>query len=198
MEPAGTRPHATPKAALSLRTQERVFAVADDFSFEDEDRPEELFQSPFEGDEDIPKGSDDLDEKEVKVAGVYEQHDQAGMQPSAFVVLLRDALGRAVPIWIGRFEAMAISLALEGTTADRPLPYDMFHNIITKMGGAIDRILIDDLWNNTYYAKISISFDSKMVDADSRPSDAIALALRARAPIYMAEAVLQKAAVKEE
>jgi len=172
--------------------------VADEFGFEDEERPEELFPSPFEGDEDTPKASEDLDEKEVKVAGVYEQHDQAGMQPSAFVVLLRDALGRAVPIWIGRFEAMAISLALEGTTADRPLPYDMFHNIIAKMGGAIDRILIDDLWNNTYYAKISITFDSKALDADSRPSDAIALALRAKAPIYMAEAVLHKAAVKEE
>jgi hypothetical protein len=107
-------------------------------------------------------------------------------------------MGRAVPIWIGRFEAMAISLALEGTTADRPLPYDMFHNIINKMGGTVDRILIDDLWNKTYYAKISISYDSKSLDADSRPSDAIALALRAKAPIYMAEAVLEKAAVKEE
>jgi bifunctional DNase/RNase len=172
--------------------------VADEYNFEDEERPEELFQNPFEGDEGAPREGDDLNEKEVKVAGVYEQHDQSGMQPSAFVVLLRDSLGRAVPIWIGRFEAMAISLALEGTSADRPLPYDMFHNIITKMGGAIDRILIDDLWNNTYYAKISITFDSKSLDADSRPSDAIALALRAKAPIYMAEAVLEKAAVKEE
>jgi len=174
--------------------------VADDFTFEDEDRPEDLFQNPenLQGDEGVPRESEDLDEKEVKVAGIYEQHDQAGAQPSAFVVLLRDAMGRAVPIWIGRFEAMAISLALEGTTADRPLPYDMFHNIINKMGGTVDRILIDDLWNKTYYAKISISYDSKSLDADSRPSDAIALALRAKAPIYMAEAVLEKAAVKEE
>jgi len=180
------------------RLSERLVAVADEFGFEDEERPEDLFRNPFGDDEEPPAGSEDLDEKEVKVAGVYEQHDQSGLQPSAFVVLLRDAIGRAVPIWIGRFEAMAISLALEGTTADRPLPYDMFHNIITKMGATIDRILIDDLWNNTYYAKISITFDSKSLDADSRPSDAIALALRAKAPIYMAEAVLRKAAVREE
>ena len=172
--------------------------MADDFTFEEGDRPEDSLPSPFEGDEGVPRGSEDLGEKEVKVAGVYEQQDQTSIQPSAFVVLLRDTQGRAVPIWIGRFEAMAISFALEGTTADRPLPYDMFNNVITKMGGVIERVLIDDLWNNTYYAKISIACDSKIVDADSRPSDAIAIALRARAPIYMAEAVLQRAAVKEE
>ena len=172
--------------------------MADDFTFEDEDRPEDLFRSPLEGNDGTPLEERDQREREVKVAGVYEQHDQAGTQPSNFVVLLRDSLGRAVPIWIGRFEAMAISLALEGTTADRPLPYDMFNNLINKMGGAIERILIDDLWNNTYYAKISITYDSKVLDTDSRPSDAIALALRARAPIYMAESVLEKAAVKEE
>ncbi|MCX8053242.1 MAG: bifunctional nuclease family protein [Armatimonadetes bacterium] len=178
--------------------QKKVTAVPDEFSFEDEERPEDLFGNPFDGDEELPPGSEDLEEKEVKVAGVYEQHDQTGLQPSAFVVLLRDAIGRAVPIWIGRFEAMAISLALEGASADRPLPYDLLHNIITKMGATVDRILIDDLWNNTYYAKITITYDSKVLDADSRPSDAIALALRAKAPIYMAEAVLRKAAVREE
>jgi bifunctional DNase/RNase len=74
----------------------------------------------------------------------------------------------------------------------------MFNNVINKMGGTVERILIDDLWNDTYYAKISISYDSASLDVDSRPSDAIALALRAHAPIFMAEAVLQKAAVKEE
>ncbi len=171
--------------------------LADDFEFESEFPPDDNeFRNPF--DEGIPPANEDLDEKEVKVAGVFEQRDQTGLQPSAFVVLLRDAQGRAVPIWIGRFEAMAISLALEGTTADRPLPYDMFYNVITRMGATIDRILIDDLWNNTYYAKITISYDRKTLDADSRPSDAIALALRAKAPIYVAEAVLQKAGVREE
>lgn len=170
--------------------------VAEDFGFEGENNPEDEFGDLF--DEGIPPADEDLDEKEVKVAGVFEQRDGTSLQPTAFVVLLRDAIGRAVPIWIGRFEAMAISLALEGTKPDRPLPYDVFYNIITRMGATIERILIDDLWNNTYYAKITISYDSKTLDADSRPSDAIALALRAKAPIYVAEAVLQKAAVREE
>lgn len=171
--------------------------MAEDFKFEDEDRPEDLFRSPLEGDdqhvESVPGR-----EAEVKVAGVYEQHDQTSNQPSAFVVLLRDSQGRSVPIWIGRFEAMAISLALEGATADRPLPYDMFNTVINRMGGTIDRVLIDDLWNNTYYAKISITTSASVLDADSRPSDAIALALRAKAPLFMSEAVLEKAAVREE
>lgn len=172
--------------------------MADDFSFENEDRPEDLFRGPFDEDAGPPSEDQDLGEKEVTVAGVYEQHDQGNAQPSAFVVLLRDSGGRSVPIWIGRFEAMAISLALEGATADRPLPYDMFTNVINRMGGNIERILIDDLWNSTYYAKISIAHGGKTLDIDSRPSDAIALGLRAKAPIFMAEAVLHKAAVREE
>lgn len=172
--------------------------MADEHQFEDEKRPDNGLPNPL-GDDDAPKeGDEDLGEKEVSVAGVFEQHDQQGAQPSAYVVLLRDTTGRSVPIWIGRFEAMAISLALDGTTADRPLPYDMFNNVIAKMGGHIDRILIDDLWNNTYYAKISISVDGKSLDVDSRPSDAIAMCLRAKAPIFIAESVLRRAAVTEE
>ena len=172
--------------------------MADDFKFEDEDKPDNLFGSPLDGDDIEPRSGEAAEEREVTVAGVYEQHDQAASQPNAFVVLLKDSQGRAVPIWIGKFEAMAISLALEGATADRPLPYDMFNTVINRMGGTIDRILIDDLWNNTYYAKITITSDGKVLDADSRPSDAIALALRAKAPIFMVEAVLAKAAVREE
>lgn len=172
--------------------------MADENLFGEGDVPEEFQGNPLGEDESAKEGDDGLGEKEVSVAGVFEQHDQGAAQPSAYVVLLRDSEGRSVPIWIGRFEAMAISLALEGATADRPLPYDMFSNVITKMGGHIDRILIDDLWNNTYYAKISISYDGKTVDADSRPSDAIAMSLRAKAPIYMAESVLRRAAVTEE
>ena len=172
--------------------------MADENKFEEGERPDEAFGNPL-GEDDSSKDSDEcLGEKEVSVAGVFEQHDQAADQPSAYVVLLRDAEGRSVPIWIGRFEAMAISLALEGATADRPLPYDMFNNVIAKLGGRVERILIDDLWNNTYYAKISISVDGKSLDADSRPSDAIAMSLRAKAPIFVAESVLRRAAVTEE
>ena len=74
----------------------------------------------------------------------------------------------------------------------------LLKNILDKLGGHVERILIDDLWNDTYYAKISIALNGSTVDVDSRPSDAIALGLRARAPIYMAESVLEQAAMYEE
>ena len=172
--------------------------MAEDFKFEDEDRPEDhLFRDPLErGDEPLDEAS--LEEKEVKVMGVYEHKEQANNQPTAFFVLLRDSTGRSVLIWIGKFEAMAISLALEGASADRPITHDLLNNVINKMGGTVERILIDDLWNNTYYAKVTITFNGKVADVDSRPSDAIALSLRAKAPIYMVEGVLERAAVKEE
>ncbi|OFX14155.1 MAG: hypothetical protein A2Z18_06600 [Armatimonadetes bacterium RBG_16_58_9] len=133
----------------------------------------------------------------MKVVGVYEHVEQGSGQPTAFV-LLRDSRGRSVLIVIGKFEAMAISLALEGHSADRPLPYDLLNSVVEKMGGSVDRILIDDLWNNTYYAKVGLVVDGKSMEVDSRPSDAIALGLRAHARIYMAESVLEKAAVQEE
>jgi len=138
----------------------------------------------------------DLDEKEVKVMGVYE-HLEQGMEPAAFV-LLRDNRGRQVLIWIGRYEAYAISLALEGATPDRPMTHDLMRNLMDRLGGKMERIVIDDLWHETYYAKISIASNGHVVDIDSRPSDAIALALRAKAPIYVAESVLQQAAVSED
>ncbi|MDH7482413.1 MAG: bifunctional nuclease family protein [Armatimonadota bacterium] len=132
-----------------------------------------------------------LDEKEVKVVGVYE-HIEQGMPPAAFV-LLRDNSGRQVLIYIGRFEAYAISVALEGATLDRPMTHDLMKNILDRLGGKVDRITIDDLWQDTYYAKITVSTNGNFIDIDARPSDAIALALRAKAPIYMAESVLQQA-----
>ena len=112
--------------------------------------------------------------------------------------MLRDAGSRSVLIWIGKFEAYSISLALEGATADRPITHDLLNNVINRMGGSVERILIDDLWNDTYYAKVTIAVNGKTMDIDSRPSDAIALGLRAKCPIYMIEGVLEKASVKEE
>lgn len=138
----------------------------------------------------------DLEEKEVKVMGVYE-HLEQGMEPAAFV-LLRDTRGRQVLIWIGRYEAYAISLALEGSAPDRPMTHDLMKNMMDRLGGRMERIVIDDLWHETYYAKISIATNAHMVDVDSRPSDAIALALRAKAPIFVAETVLEQAAVGED
>ncbi|MHB0912847.1 MAG: bifunctional nuclease family protein [Armatimonadota bacterium] len=137
-----------------------------------------------------------LDEKEVKVMGVYE-HQEQGMPPAAFV-LLRDNQGRQVLIWIGRFEAYAISVALEGGSYDRPMTHDLLKIMVDRLGGKVERIVIDDLWQDTYYAKISISTASEPLEVDARPSDAIALALRADASIYMAEAVLDQADVNKD
>jgi len=141
-----------------------------------------------------------IEEKEVQVVGVYEHQEQGlgqGFSPPAFV-LLRDKQGRQVLIFIGRPEAFAISLALEDKTVDRPLTHDLMKSIVDHMGGMIERILIDDIWQDTYYAKISLAANGKVLEIDSRPSDAIALALRAKAPIFMSEYVLEQASISEE
>lgn len=158
---------------------------------DESESPDRSFSSEIENR--MPR---DLDEKEVKVMGVYE-HLEQGMEPAAFV-LLRDTRGRQVLIWIGRYEAYAISLALEGTAPDRPMTHDLMKNLVDRLGGRMERLVIDDLWHETYYAKISIASNGKIVDVDSRPSDAIALALRAKAPIFVAESVLQQAAVPDD
>ncbi len=130
-----------------------------------------------------------LDEKEVRVVGVYE-HQEAGIPPQ-FFVLLQDNRGRSVPIWIGKYEALSISMALEGDVPDRPMTHDLLKNTIERLGGTVERIIVDDLWQSTFYAKITIVRNGESIEIDSRPSDAIALALRARAPIYVAEPVFE-------
>ncbi|MBI2842210.1 MAG: bifunctional nuclease family protein [Armatimonadetes bacterium] len=181
--------------------------MVDEPSFEDEERPEGDKLPDEIPDEALPdlggmpereaRSDGTAEVKEVKVVGVYEHQDAATAQPAAFV-LLRDNQGRSVLIWIGRPEAFAISVALEGATADRPMTHDLMKNLVIKLGGDIERIVIDDLWHDTYYAKIHIAMNGNVVEIDSRPSDAIALGLRAKAPIYMAETVLEQAAVYEE
>ncbi len=161
-----------------------------------EDSGPEGLPNPF-GNEDFEPATNDR-EAQVTVAGVYEHRSGPDDQSPDFVVLVRDETGRTVVIVIGRFEAMAISLALEGQNADRPLTHDLLNSIIQRMGGTVDRIVIDDLWNGTYYAKISVSSATRTLSVDSRPSDAIALALRAKAPIFMVESVLVKASLPQE
>lgn len=162
----------------------------DEFKFDD-NQSDDFLNNPFDG-------NPDDEEKEIRVLGVYEQRMYEESQQSEYVILVRDQKERTVPIVIGRSEAMAISIALEGHSADRPLTHDLLNNVISKLGGKVERILIDDLWNSTYYAKISITADNRQLEIDSRPSDAIALALRAKAPIFMAEHVLESAGLKEE
>ena len=135
-----------------------------------------------------------LNEKEVKVMGIWGYQDPQNPEaaPKQTFVLLRENRGRRVPIFIGPFETMAISMTLESVSVDRPLTHDLLKNAIDRLGGTIERITIDDLWQQTFYAKVTVAQkggDSQ--DIDARPSDAIALALRARAPIYMAESVIE-------
>ncbi len=131
-----------------------------------------------------------LNEKEVKVMGVY-AHQEQGTIANHFV-LLRDNRGRRVPIFVGQFEAWAISLALEGDSPDRPFTHDLIKQMLERLDAKVERIIIDDLWNETFYAKIGLAKPGgETLELDARPSDAIALALRVRAPIYMAETVLE-------
>ena len=136
-----------------------------------------------------------LNEKEVKVMGVYMQQDQSTQQ---HFVLLRDNRSRRVPIWVGQFEAWAISFALEGEAPDRPFTHDLIKIFLDRLDATVDRITIDDLWNETFYARIGLTRKGgESLEIDARPSDAIAIALRSRAPIYMAESVLE-ASVRQE
>lgn len=128
-------------------------------------------------------------ELEVRVTGVYERIEHG--QPRALLVQVRDNYGRTVPILIGPFEAHAIVSALNDDIPPRPMTHDLTRNILTRLGVSIDRVVIDDLWQGTFYAKIYLLHGDEEIEIDSRPSDAIALALRFRAPIYMAESVLE-------
>ena len=112
------------------------------------------------------------------------------------VVILKEVEGeRHLPIWIGSYEAEAIAMELQGVTASRPLPYDLMRTIIDDMGGSVDRIVVTDLSDDVFYARIIVRQDNREVEIDSRPSDAIALAVRVRVPILVDETVMDKAGV---
>jgi bifunctional DNase/RNase len=122
---------------------------------------------------------------------VYAVQEQ-GTPPQHFV-LLRDNRGRRITIYVGQFEALAIHLALDGEAPERPLTHDLITTVIDRLGATVDRVIIDDLWNETFYAKIGLTKpDGSNVEIDARSSDAIAIAIRARAPIYMAEFVIEQ------
>ncbi|GBC93677.1 hypothetical protein HRbin15_02179 [bacterium HR15] len=155
----------------------------------------------FEDELDEPPAYDRGRELEVRVTGVYERQEPG--QPRYTLVELRDNYGRRVPILIGQFEAYSIALALSGTVPQRPLTHDLMRNILDRLGVRVDRVVIDDLWRETFYAKIFLTVrknleDEEEIEIDARPSDAIAMAIRFNAPIYMTEAVLEAAGVSED
>jgi len=107
-------------------------------------------------------------------------------------VLLSDG-DRKVPILIGPFEAQAITLPLDGAQPDRPMTHDLIRTIIDRLGWSLARVIIDDLWSATYYAKLHLHQGNNEIEIDCRPSDAIALAVRFDAPILVAEGILDAA-----
>lgn len=115
------------------------------------------------------------------------------------VVILRDPTAkRFLPIWIGQFEATSILMEIQGVKPARPLTHDLLKSIIDTFEASVQRIIIDDLKEGTFFAKIDLSFDSTSLKIDARPSDAIALAVRTKAPIFAVETVLEKASVLTE
>jgi len=107
------------------------------------------------------------------------------------VVLLKEADGeRVLPIWIGHAEASAIAIALEGIKVERPLTHDLMRSIIEGLKVKVTRILISELKDNTFYAKIYLERGKSIINVDARPSDSIALALRTDVPIFVSQEVL--------
>lgn len=100
---------------------------------------------------------------------------------------------RKVPILIGAFEAKSIQLALENARPDRPMTHDLVRNILDRLDVPLDRVVIDDFWNTIYYAKMYVKNGADEIEIDARPSDAIAIAVRMDAPIFVAEGILDAA-----
>lgn len=110
------------------------------------------------------------------------------------IIILRDKEGqRVLPIWVGVFEANAIALQIENISTPRPMTHDLLRNVILDLKAEIHKIVVSDIKENTFYALIHLEINGERVAVDARPSDAIALALRARAPIYVEDQVIDHA-----
>jgi bifunctional DNase/RNase len=115
------------------------------------------------------------------------------------IVILKDVDNKLnLPIWIGLLEATAMATELEGIKMARPMTHDLLKNILNEMGGSIESVQITDLKENTYYALIHLNVGGRAVSIDSRPSDAIALALRTKSPIYVAKGVLEASSILQQ
>ncbi len=112
------------------------------------------------------------------------------------VILKEKESDRYLPIWIGPAEADAIAVRLQEVSVARPLTHDLLRSIIDSLGASVDYVIVNDLSNDTFFARIMLQIDGRVMEIDSRPSDAIALAVRVQVPIYADESVLEKAGVK--
>jgi len=132
--------------------------------------------------------------QEMHIYGV--SFDLVGKQP---IVLLKTAEGnKFLPIWIGHPEAAAILMRLQSATTPRPMTHDLVTDMLEQLGAQVTRITVTELRENTFYAQITVQQDGSEVEIDSRPSDAIALAIRADAPIFAADDVIEESAIEFE
>lgn len=130
-------------------------------------------------------------EIEMKIRGLM--MDPATNMP---IVILKDLKGNAVlPIWVGVYEANAIALEIEKVSTPRPMTHDLIKNLLLGLNTAVHKVVVNDLRDDTFYALIWLEQDGQSISIDSRPSDALALALRLDCPIYVEESVLKSSKV---
>ncbi len=110
---------------------------------------------------------------------------------SPVVILSASDSDRLLPIWIGHYEALAIAMELSGVSSRRPLTHDLLKSVIISMGGKVQKVEVTELKEQTFYAKIYIMLDGSVLTVDARPSDSIALALKAKVPLWVAEELFQ-------
>lgn len=120
------------------------------------------------------------------------------MSQHRVVVLKEIDSDRYLPIWIGPFEADAITLQLQGVQVARPLTHDLLKSVIDQMGAKISHVIVTELKNDTFFAHIVMDVNGKSIEIDARPSDAIALAVRVNAPLFVAEQVMTEASIVPE
>jgi uncharacterized protein len=131
---------------------------------------------------------------EMVIYGV--SFDLVGKQP---IVLLKTADGnKFLPIWIGHPEAAAILMKLQGASTPRPMTHDLVTDILSQLDAQVVKITVTELRDSTFYAQITVAQDGSEIEIDSRPSDAIALAIRAEAPIFVADRVIEESAIEFE
>jgi len=132
--------------------------------------------------------------QEMAIYGV--SFDMVGKQP---IVLLKTVdSNKFLPIWIGHPEAAAILMKLQGASTPRPMTHDLLNDVLGDLGVTCTRVAITELRDNTFYASITLNLNGREVEVDSRPSDALALAVRSGAPIFAAEDVITDSAIEFE
>lgn len=130
---------------------------------------------------------------EAKIAGMT--MDPASNSPIVFLKTVDD--GTVIPIWIGLLEATSIASVLQNVTFERPMTHDLFKNFLIQFNIQLEKIEICDLRDNTFYARIQLLLDHSRIEMDARPSDAIAIALRLGAPIFIDDKVIEKSKTQE-